>query len=260
MDYEEVGKYWDANAEAWTQLSRRGCDTYRDFVNTPAFLRMLPEISGAKGIDIGCGEGHNTRLLARSGASLCGIDIAKRFIHYAEEKEKEKPYGIVYSVASATSLPFKDGTFDFATAFMSFMDMPEYSDALREAYRVLKPGGFLQFSISHPCYFTPHNKWVLDENGTRIAMENARYFEGCEGQIEEWIFSTATPEQKAAHRAFKIPLFYRTLSEWLNLLIDVGFTLEQLAEPRASSEALRDHPELVDTHVIGFFLIVRCRK
>jgi SAM-dependent methyltransferase len=40
-------------------------------------------------------------------------------------------------------LPFPGGTFDFATAFMSFMDIPETAGVLAEAYRILKPGGKL---------------------------------------------------------------------------------------------------------------------
>jgi len=38
MNHSEVGKYWEANTEAWTKLSRMGCDVFRDHVNTPAFL------------------------------------------------------------------------------------------------------------------------------------------------------------------------------------------------------------------------------
>jgi trans-aconitate methyltransferase len=41
-----------------------GHDIYRDHLNTPAFFAMLPDVEGLAGLDIGCGEGHNTRLLA----------------------------------------------------------------------------------------------------------------------------------------------------------------------------------------------------
>ena len=44
---------------------RAGYDHYRDGLNTPAFLAMLPETRGLSGLDIGCGEGHNTRLLVK---------------------------------------------------------------------------------------------------------------------------------------------------------------------------------------------------
>jgi ubiquinone/menaquinone biosynthesis C-methylase UbiE len=61
--------------------------------------------------------------------------------------EAEEPLGINYYIASAVELPFPGKTFDFATGFMSFMDIPEIDRVLAKAYRVLKPGGFLQFSI-----------------------------------------------------------------------------------------------------------------
>ena len=38
MDHEEVGRYWNANAAAWTKLARAGYDIYRDHLNTPAFF------------------------------------------------------------------------------------------------------------------------------------------------------------------------------------------------------------------------------
>ena len=63
LDHESVGSYWDENAEAWAELARAGYDHFRDGLNTPAFLAMLPEVDGLAGLDIGCGEGHNTRLL-----------------------------------------------------------------------------------------------------------------------------------------------------------------------------------------------------
>lgn len=68
MDDADVGRYWDHNADTWTELARAGYDVHRDLVNTPAFLAMLPNVTGSSGLDLGCGEGHNTRLLARRGA------------------------------------------------------------------------------------------------------------------------------------------------------------------------------------------------
>ncbi len=70
MDHRDVGRQWIKNASAWTAMGRRGYDDYRDSFNTPAFLEMLPEVSGLTGLDIGCGEGHNTRLLVEQGAKM----------------------------------------------------------------------------------------------------------------------------------------------------------------------------------------------
>src|SRR5215813_6504191 len=122
MNHAEVGRFWNANANAWTKLARAGYDVYRDYLNTPAFFEMLPNVSGLAGLDIGCGEGHNTRLLARRGARVTAIDIAEDFIAHAMQAEADEPLGITYRVANAVELPFPDGSFDFATGFMSFMD------------------------------------------------------------------------------------------------------------------------------------------
>src|SRR5919205_1628120 len=112
MNHEEVGRFWNANAEAWTKLARAGYDVYRDYLNTPAFLAMLPAIEGLSGLDIGCGEGHNTRRLAQCGARVTGIDIAEVFIAHARQAEEQTPLRIDYHVASAVNLPFADGAFD----------------------------------------------------------------------------------------------------------------------------------------------------
>ena len=125
MNHEEAGRYWNGNAEVWTQLARAGRDVYRDHFNTPAFFEMLPDVAGMHGLDIGCGEGHNTRLVARRGAKVTAVDIAETFIGHARAAEKETPLGIDYRVASAVELPFEDAAFDFATGFMSFMDIME---------------------------------------------------------------------------------------------------------------------------------------
>ncbi|MEW6356947.1 MAG: methyltransferase domain-containing protein [Planctomycetota bacterium] len=260
MDHKEVGQYWNQNAPTWTRLARMGCDVYRDYLNTPAFLAMLPDVSGLHGLDIGCGEGHNTRLLAQRGAKMAAIDIAETFIAFAKQKEAEAPLGIDYRVASAVELPFPDASFDFATGFMSFMDIPEYDKVISEAHRVLRVGGFLQFSITHPCFFTPRFKHVSDETGTRVAYECGDYFKRMDGRIEEWIFGAAPPELKKSLPKFKVPRFTRTLSEWLNALIAAGFTIERLNEPYADDETARRCPDVADTQIVAYFLHLRCRK
>jgi SAM-dependent methyltransferase len=237
-----------------------GCDVYRDYVNTPAFFAMLPNVSGLRGLDIGCGKGHNTRLAARRGAKLTAIDISRTFIRHAREAERKQPFGIDYRAASAVDLPFPDESFDFTMATMSFMDIPEHEKVISEVYRVLKPGGFLQFSITHPCFMTPHLKSVRDETGKKVAYEVGDYFRPLHGQIDEWIFSAAPPDLKAKLPKFRVPRFTRTLSSWMNLLVDAGFVIERLGEPCADEETAKRCPDVADTRIVACFLHVRCRK
>jgi 2-polyprenyl-3-methyl-5-hydroxy-6-metoxy-1,4-benzoquinol methylase len=92
MDHEEAGRFWNANADTWTKLARAGYDVYRDYLNTPAFFDMLPDVAGLSGLDLGCGEGHNTRLLAKRGARMTAIDIAEVFIAHARQTEVQEPW------------------------------------------------------------------------------------------------------------------------------------------------------------------------
>jgi SAM-dependent methyltransferase len=260
MDHEEVGRYWDENAEVWTELVRAGYDHYRDGLNTPAFFEMLPDVDGLSGLDVGCGEGHNTRLLAKRGASITGIDISETFVRHAREAEETQRLGIDYRLASAVDLPFGEASFDFATAFMSLMDIPETERVLAEVFRVVKPGGFFQFSITHPCFDPPHRRNLRDESGYTYAIEVGDYFRGREGEIQEWLFSAAPPEVREGLAPFRIPVFMRTLSSWLNRLVEAGFVLERFGEPYPSDEAVRERPGLQDAQVVAYFLHVRARK
>ena len=260
MDSEQVGRYWDGNAEAWTKLARAGYDTYRDGLNTPAFLAMLPDVEGLSGLDVGCGEGHNTRMVAGRGARMVGVDISETFVRHARRAEEEHPLGIRYEVASAVELPFGGRSFDFATAFMSLMDIPETERALAEILRVLRPGGFFQFSVTHPCFDTPHRENLRDETGRTYAIEMGGYFREREVEVAQWLFSAAPPEAREGLPPFRIPVFRRTLSSWLNTLVEAGFALERFDEPRPSDEAVRERPGLRDAQVVAYFLHARARK
>src|SRR5215212_1598086 len=260
MDHEEVVRYWDENAEVWTQLVRAGYDHYRDGLNTLAFFEMLPDVDGLSGLDVGCGEGHNTRLLAEGGARMTGIDISERFVRHAREAEVMRPLGIDYKFASAVDLPFGEASFDFATAFMSLMDIPETERVLAEVFRVVKLGGFFQFSITHPCFATPHCRKLRDETGRTYTIEVGDYFSGREEEVKEWLFFAAPLEVRERLSSFRTPVFMRILSSWMNRLVEAGFVLERFGEPFPGEEAVHERPGLQDAQVVAYFLHVRARK
>jgi ubiquinone/menaquinone biosynthesis C-methylase UbiE len=262
-DVETVAALWDQNAENWTLLSRAGYDVFRDHVNTPAFLELLGPVDGLRGLDIGCGEGTNTRRVSTRGAAMTAVDVSQTFLGYARATEAEDPKGIDYQRASATALPFPDASFDFATAFMSLMDLPDQAEALAEARRVLKPGGFLQFSILHPCFNTRGHDWVLDEAGERVGRVVAGYFDPIWGEVEEWTFGSAPPEARAKlpkDAPFRVPRFDRTLASWFHLVLDAGLVLERFAEPTADDAAVAACPRLRHLRIAPWSLIVRARK
>ena len=263
-DDEKTGILWNQNAEAWTILSRKGYDIYRDYLNTPTFLSMLPNVLNLKGLDIGCGEGHNTRLLAKRGAFMTGIDISDVFIEHAQQMEFKEPLGIDYRVASVHTLPFENSHFDFVTAFMSMMDIPSLSKAVAEVHRVLKVGGFFQFSITHPVTNSPVHKTIKKGAEGKDVLLISDYFHENDvfGPVEEWIFSATPADERARFSRFKVPRFHRTLSTWVNTLVDHGFAILRFTEPVASDEQVASCKlhDIGDTRIAPYFLHVLCTK
>ena len=255
-----VSDHWEANAETWTKHVRAGYDIYRDALHTPAFLEMLPDVEGLNGLDVGCGEGANTRSLARASAKMTGIDIAPTFVRHALAQENQEPLGIHYLTADALHLPFDDAQFDFASAFMSMMDMPQQGDVLKEIFRILKPQGFFQFTILHPCFVPPFRKNVRNEDGQVIAVQVADYFVDIDGSVETWWFSNLPQAEREQSKPFNIPRFHRTLSEWIGMINMAGFTLEASVEPMASEELAAQEKVVADTRVTPIAWIVRLRK
>jgi ubiquinone/menaquinone biosynthesis C-methylase UbiE len=260
LDPTDVARHWEANAEAWTRQARSGFDIFRDALNTPAFLAQLPPVDGLRGLDVGCGEGSNTRQLARRGAKLTGLDIAPTFVRHAQETESTDPLGIDFRVGDAMALPFDEASFDFVTAFMSLMDMPDPQRALQEANRVLRPGGFLQFSILHPCFVPPHRKVLRRRGGKARAIEIGDYFASTTGRVDTWWFSMLSRKQREKIAPFHTPIFHRTLSQWLDWVIDAGFVIEKLGEPTAGAASRRREPVLDDTRVAPLSLLVLATK
>jgi hypothetical protein len=92
------------------------------------------------------------------------------------------------------------------------------------------------------------------------AIEVGDYFRNLDGEISEWLFGAAPPEVKQGLPKFKTPRFTRTVSQWLNLLVETGFQLERIEEPRPSDETVRACPDTQDAQVLAYFLHIRARK
>ena len=239
---EEVARYWDQNADLWADQVRKGWDAYREHFNNPAFLKFTGDLKGKAVLDAGCGEGYNTRLLARSGAQMVGIDISRRLIQLARQEEQRDPLGIRYEVASFTDLSlFEDASFDVVVSFMALMDGPNFEGASKEIFRVLRPEGELIFSMTHTCFLTKGIEWIRDEEGNCIKLIVSDYFDH-RPVVQHWKFPKGPiPEDT---KPFAVPRFPKTLSEYINALICTGFVLREIEEPRPSEEACKEHPWL----------------
>jgi SAM-dependent methyltransferase len=266
MDDNYVAGCWDNNAPTWANDVRRGYDTYRDLFNNPEFFRFCGNIAGLDVLDLGCGEGYNTRLFAKQGARMTGVDISPEMIRHAREAEKECPLAVRYEVATASDLsPFPSEHFDAVVATMAMMDVADYGGTVAEVARVLRNGGSFVFSTSHPCLgygrvaFEPIPEDIASpdaDSGPR-AVFTGNYFSH-EPSLQVWRFRRTPADEPG--EPFSVPRFPRTLSTYLNALPQHGMQIVRIEEPRPSDEACREDPRLRKCQSVPAFLYVKAVK
>jgi 2-polyprenyl-3-methyl-5-hydroxy-6-metoxy-1,4-benzoquinol methylase len=237
----QVAAQWNRNAETWADQVRNGWDIFRVHWNNPAFVEFVGDLSGKKVLDAGCGEGHNTRMFARRGARIVGVDLSAKMIEFARAEEVREPLGIRYERASYTDLSgFEAESFDAVISTMALMDGPDFPAAMRAIARVLRPGAMLAFSILHPCFATKGFGWLRDDAGREVKFTVADYFND-EPWIEHWKFGHAP--NAAQVQEFGVPRFDRTLADYINPIMAAGLRFEEICEPRAPESACAKFPE-----------------
>jgi len=122
----------------------------------------------AKALDIGCGEGKFTRSLTKIYGDVAGVDVKEKAIAKAKEAAAAEGVAVDFRVESGEKLPWADGAFDMVAFSNSLHHMPNAAAALKEAMRVLKPGGVLYVMEPVPSgNYHEATKFVNDETLVR---------------------------------------------------------------------------------------------
>lgn len=124
-------------------LEKRGADVQQQAMRR-AFLAEVPIPDGARVLDVGCGTGVLTRMLAARGAvaSVVGVDTAPRLLAKARDAAADMPR-IEFREGDARSLPFADAVFHIVTFDSVLSHVPGPERVIEEAFRVLRSGGCL---------------------------------------------------------------------------------------------------------------------
>jgi hypothetical protein len=109
--------------------------------------------------------------------------------------------------------------------------------------RVLRAGGAFVFSITHPCLISPGSRWTTAAEGG-LGRHVCGYF------AEGYSVPPFAPGVRG-----RVGMHHRMLATYLNMLMDVGLTLDHVAEPRGTGLAAERRP---GTAEVPMFFVARC--
>jgi SAM-dependent methyltransferase len=128
-----------ADADRWSAVASEWAELWGDFADPPRItLIEVASISpGQHVLDVGCGSGEFLDLLASTGADVAGIDPAPAMLDLARRSVP----GADIRPGDFSELPWPPDSFDVVTAVNALQFADDMAAALREAARVLRPGG-----------------------------------------------------------------------------------------------------------------------
>lgn len=155
---ERPAAVWSAGGKDYDTISRGIADSIEHCV-----LRLNPQ-PGEKILDLSTGTGWTSRVVARRGATVMGVDIATGLLDAARATAAAEGLPIQYQLGDAENLPFEDGAFDavVSTCGVMFASRPEA--AARELARVCRRGGRIALTT-----------WLSDGNLFKMFQVMKRY-------------------------------------------------------------------------------------
>jgi GT2 family glycosyltransferase/SAM-dependent methyltransferase len=121
-----------------------GADPDNELLHMHRYLSVAALVKGLDVLDIACGEGYGSWILAASARHVTGIDIDKPTINHAVQRYARD--NIRFLVGSATSIPMQDASVDCVVSFETLEHIAEHDEFIGEIKRVLRPGGVLYMS------------------------------------------------------------------------------------------------------------------
>jgi SAM-dependent methyltransferase len=213
-------RWWDASAAEY-QDEHGAFLGDADLLWCPEGLReadahLLGDVRGRDVLEIGCGAAQGARWLVRAGARVTAFDVSYGQLQQSRRLDARSGTAVPRLVqADAQALPFLDGSFDVvASAFGGIPFVADSAGALAEAARVLRPGGRLVFSVTHP------TRWAFPDDPGPAGLTVAQSYFDRTPYVEVDTEGTASYVEH-----------HRTLGDRVRELVAAGLVLEDLLEP-----------------------------
>jgi SAM-dependent methyltransferase len=211
----------------------------------PSLRALLPDLSGRRVLDLGCGFGWFCRWAREQGASaVLGVDLSDRML--ARAKRETRDPAISYVKADLERFTPDPRAFDLVYSSLAFHYIEDLAGLLARIHEALTEDGRLVFSAEHPVTTAPAKPgWSTDGEGRSVWP--------VEGYLEEGPRSTDWLAKGVIKQ-------HRTLATYANLLIRAGFAISHVEEWSPSLEQVATHPEWARERARPFFLLMACSR
>ena len=228
-DYEKF-------AEAYVKHTE--FSSHNAYYERPAMFSILSNLKFNKVLDAGCAGGIYSEWLLNRGADLVAIDISNKMVELTQQRINNR--GHAYQADLNQSLTFlNDNSFDLIVSSLTLHYLSDWLKVFQEFNRILLPKGLFLFSTHHPFM-----DFLLFEKTDYFAQELIE---------DEW--------HSFGDKPVKVRFYRRSLNSMVSALINTGFAIENIIEPRPTEECRKLYPEEYEKlSTKPWFLIILASK
>ena len=221
-----------------------------EIVEMPAIYAELPDLTGKRVLDLGCGTGNNCIKSVELGASyVVGTDISKNMIDLANKNNKDKK--IIYKNIAMENISSLNQKFDVVISSLAFHYIEDYDRLIKDIYELLNENGLLIFSQEHPL----STGTILNDacnSSSKLKLGNKEYkllsdYNINGPRVVNWLDGTYTK-------------YHRNFSYLINGLINNNYKICKIVEPIASEDNIKINPKYKNQLNMPYFMIVVAKK
>lgn len=208
--------------------------------------KLLPDFNQKRVLDLGCGYGWHCIYAAEHGAErVVGLDLSEKMLAVAKHKTSYQQ--VEYLRESIEDFEFEEESFDVVLSSLAFHYVKDFETLAKKINKVLRKDGILIFSAEHPVFTAEGSQdWYYDEHGNILHFPVDNYY--IEG------------ERKAIFLGEEVIKYHKTLTTYLNSLLNNGFELMNIVEPQPDEQMLATIDGMKDELRRPMMLIVKARK
>ncbi|MFH1689763.1 MAG: class I SAM-dependent methyltransferase [Candidatus Eisenbacteria bacterium] len=208
---------YDSMAEAYAaEIEENPRSIYYE---RPAMLGLLPDVSGRRILDAGCGPGVAMGWLIARGADVVGVDVSGNMLRLARQRLGD--VAVLHEADLERPMPFlADSSFDVVLSSGTLGYVRDWLALFQEFSRVLRSSGCVVFSVGHPC-----SDYTLNDTDDYFSTELRDY---------TW---------RGFGAPIVVPCYRRPFSHMIDPIVRAGFSIERMVEPVPTQEFAEVKPE-----------------